>query len=87
MPYISSRLLFPQSCELNTVSLIIARIVCLSKVCATVIEDSQYNALAETRKHDRENVNVQDHTRLGVLEDKRLSRYCLHSQIPVGLLP
>jgi hypothetical protein len=33
-----------------------------------------------------ERENVQDHTHLEALEDERLSRYYLHSRMPVGLL-
>ena len=36
------------------------------------MEDGRYDALAETRKHDRE--KVEDHTHLEALEDERLSR-------------
>jgi hypothetical protein len=48
------------------------RIRCLSGVCTAVIEDGRYDALAETRKHDRE--KVEDHTHLEALEDEMLSR-------------
>ena len=48
------------------------RIRCLSGVCAADVEDGRYYALAETRKHDRE--NVKDHTHLETLEHKRLNR-------------
>ena len=37
-----------------------------------MVEDSQYDVLAEIRKHDRE--KVEDHTHLEALEDEMLSR-------------
>jgi hypothetical protein len=48
------------------------RIRCLSGVCAAVIEEGRYDALAEIRKHDTE--KAEDHTHLEALEDERLSR-------------
>jgi hypothetical protein len=53
------------------------RIGCISEVCAAVVGAGQYNALAETRKHDRK--TVQDHTYLEALEDRRQTRRYLRS--------
>ena len=48
------------------------RIRCLSGVYTAVVEDGRYDALAETRKHDRE--KVEDHTHLEALEDEMPNR-------------